>query len=290
MITRMPVWVANQNSTRAPIVALGGGLEPLQTWQACARACAHHPFYVLGNPQWSAAATSESCGQPCLADYLFAIDHTLASLRLKDIILVGVGLLGEIALAYASVKSEVAGSFDLNSEGSLAPSKAKTHLYTDTNPVGGMILAGVSGNRPSLDQRTRWFEGAIHLLTQDKSRGVQIVKEYLQAGLSSQTLTTSACQHLLQRWASLTDRSAGADLLRIQSQRPGVRDRARNLRIPVTLLRAAHDPFVAGEDVEELARVLCTTVATIPDAGALIHIDQPGELARRIEQLSPFVA
>lgn len=296
MSLRIPVWAANRERTRTPVMALAGGFTPAQTWQACARTCATHPFYVLGNPQWDepgASGDNSSQGQLSLREYVFALDHTLASLHLEKVILVGCGLLGEIALAYAAIKGIAARQ--LATPRPAGPFKLDVHgwsaqLFTADNPVGALVLAGVSGVEPTLQQRSRWFEDVITLLSGDTAAATELMEDYLRAGLSPTTLAHSGCASLLRRWAHISDPGSAADLLRLQSARGNWVQAAGEISVPVTLLQGENDGETALAHAEVLAQQLCTTLTVVPTAASLLQVEQPQLLVQKIEQLSPFVS
>lgn len=295
MSAPIPVWAANRSRTRPPVVALAGGFEPIQTWQAVARACPAHPLYVLGNPRWNAAhEDGGSRGnplQPSLREYIFSLDHTLASLGIQQAILVATGMLGEIALAYAAVKAQArthshgAGNepFNLN----VANSHAR--LYTARNPIGALILADVTGAEPTLRQRSGWFEDAITLLSEDTAGAVGVMERYLREGLSAETLENPGCGPLLRRWADIGDRGSAASLLRIQSARGSWVEAASEITVPATLLASAHLDDDRLRATQDLAQQLCTTLATVPASGTVLQVDRPHLLAEKITRISPFV-
>lgn len=256
---RLAAYGAHLNRHRVPVVVLGGGTCPVSTWEAVCHQLPGHPVYTLTMP------TTDGREAPNLNDYLHAIDHTLASLALHKVIMMGTAMNAETALRYALMKSEQKG-------------------FDQINRIGALVLSGVSGDEPNLQQRSAWFEDAIGLLGSTRRSA-----DLLYSQLADRTRKHPGMGSLIEQWSKETDRAQAAWELRAHIGRADIRQSLHLISVPVQLLYGTQDHSVTATQVEEVARQLCTTVHYLPDCAQLIQIDQPQRCAQAVAALAPFI-
>ncbi|MDO5721584.1 MAG: hypothetical protein Q4P06_03460 [Actinomycetaceae bacterium] len=316
---RLPVWAGNRERTRVPVVVLAEGTTPPTTWEGCLRHCPEHPIYVLGAPR-------RDNGEITIANYLYAVDHTLSSLGLNKVILMGVGTGAGMSLALAAVEATAKPD-----RGNLPAELRGQTKFDDTSRVGALILAGPSLDSPTLAERAQLFTDAIHLLSADSASRALVIERYLAEGSltlgevraavsatpvpaggteanaseartgvevatpgQTEPPTASALQwqrkELFDKWVAETDPAAASTWLHLRSRHPDLLEVASRVEIPVALLQGSHDGSFSPQASQKLAQALCTSTHTVPRAATLMQVDAPERLAQAIRQLAPFVA
>lgn len=242
---------------RIPVVAFAGSPFDHRSWEAVARQVTRVPFVVVAGP--------ENClDEPTMAAHIDIIEHTLESLGIRRAVLTGSGLLGETVLHFA---------------------------VAHPDRVAGLAVAGVTGAAANLHDRSQWLEATITTMGDSGDPAVtEAIASLALRATSAVTRSKSALHNLMNEWARTCDPREVGWILRAQSTRSDVREELTDLAVPTAILRGGDDPHTSWDDARVLVDAMCTVLHDIPDAGNIVHFEQPTRHAQAINSLLPFAA